>query len=172
MQPQRRSIRLTDYDYTLAGAYFVTVCGYARQSMFGAITDGVVCLNACGRVIREEWERTAIVRPNIDLDAFVIMPNHIHGTIVITHSVEINPARATRWVAPTLPANSLGAIIGQFKSPVTKRIQRLPDAPTHPIWQRNYYEHIIRNAQSLDQIRAYIENNPSNWTNDALYNEP
>ncbi|MFO7322215.1 MAG: transposase, partial [Chloroflexota bacterium] len=93
--PRRRSIRLRDYDYTRNGAYFVTICAYERWPLFGDIVDGEMRLNAWGEIVQGEWAQTAIVRPNIELDAFVVMPNHIHGIIVITD----NTVGATRRVA-------------------------------------------------------------------------
>ena len=212
---QRRSIRLHGYDYTRNGAYFVTICAHERRNLFGHMVDDKIQLNALGLIVQEEWAQTAIVRPNIELDAFVVMPNHIHGIIVITDNTvgatrrvaqmdndnvaraprrvaqidndnvaraprrvaqmdNDNVARASRRLAPTDRPNgpasgSIGAIIAQYKSIVTKRIRRLPDAPGHPIWQRNYYEHIIRSEESLNQIRQYIVNNPSRWAEDSLY---
>lgn len=177
----RRSIRLKDYDYTQNGAYFVTICTHEKRCIFGQVVDGAMAVNKWGQIVMDEWEQTATVRPNVALDAFVVMPNHVHGVIVITNGVDdavgathnnTNLVGATRRVAPTsatLQSGSLGAIIGQFKSMVTKRINRLPDAPDHPIWQRNYYEHIIRSEEALNQIRAYIVNNPAKWAEDSLY---
>ncbi len=171
--------RLKDYDYTQNGAYFVTICAHERRRIFGQVADGAMVLNAWGQIVMDEWEQTAIVRPNVALDAFIVMPNHVHGVLIITESVgatrnNVIPVGATRRVAPTsttLQSGSLGAIIGQFKSMVTKRINRLPHAPDHPIWQRNYYEHIIRNEESLNTIRAYIATNPAKWAEDKLFIE-
>jgi REP element-mobilizing transposase RayT len=163
----RRSIRLKEYDYTQAGAYFVTICTHERRCLFGWVENSGMKLNTWGEIAQYEWERTAVVRPNVELDAFVVMPNHFHGIIIITDSVG-----ATRRVAPTrhtLQSKSLGAIIGQFKSIVTKRIMKIPTASDYPIWQRNYHEHIIRNEQSLDHIRTYVAANPSLWADDSLY---
>ncbi len=170
----RRSIRLKDYNYTQAGAYFVTVCTYQRESVFGDVAGEQMRLNEYGCLTQDEWLRTASVRPYVALDQFVIMPNHIHGIIVIT-----DPVGATRRVAPTTvvaaagrgtprgPASgSIGAVIGQFKSLTARRINKLRETPGTPVWQRNYYEHIIRDESSLDQIRQYILDNPARWAND------
>lgn len=168
---RRRSIRLQGYDYTQAGAYFITICTQDRACLFGDIVDGEMRLNPFGHIVLEEWQRTALVRPHVTLDAFVIMPNHIHGIIVIND--DANPVGATRRVAPTTmtpeivragPASgSVGAIVGQFKSAATKRINALRGAPRAPVWQRNYYEHIIRDDESLNRIRQYIGQNPLRW---------
>jgi REP element-mobilizing transposase RayT len=167
----RRSIRLKDYDYAQNGAYFVTICAQEKRCIFGQVVDGVMVVNEWGQIVTQEWEQTAAVRSNVELDAFVVMPNHVHGILVITNDVG-DTVGATRRVAPTsttLQSGSLGAIIGQFKSAVTRAINRLPDAPDHPIWQRNYYEHIIRSEDTLNTIRAYVANNPAKWAEDSLY---
>ena len=165
----RRSIRLRGYDDTQAGAYFVTICTHRRVLLFGQVVDGEMMLNEWGKIVWEEWFKTAQVRPYVELfdDEFVVMPNHIHGIIWI---VEMSPTvGATRRVAPTGghprgPApDSLGAIIGQFKSIVTKRINALRGTPGVRVWQRNYFEHIIRNQRALNATRRYIAENPLRW---------
>ncbi len=171
----RRSIRLKGYDYTQPGAYFVTICTHGREMLFGQVVNGEMILNEWGQIVWEEWFRTAHVRPYVRLydDEFVVMPNHIHGIIWIVatdtpHEMR-PPVGATRRVAPTderprgpLPC-SLGAIIGQFKSIVTKRINARRGTPGAPVWQRNYYEHIIRTERALNAIRHYIAANPRRW---------
>jgi len=163
----RRSVRLKGYDYTQAGAYFVTLCTWQRECLFGEIVGGEMQLNDYGRVLEEEWLHTAVVRPNVDLDAFVIMPNHMHGIIVICD----DPVEATRRVAPTgaiprIVAGSLGAMIGQIKSITTKRINTLRHTPGQAMWQRNYHDHIIRSEMALNNIRQYIAHNPMRWAED------
>ncbi len=172
----RRSIRLPGYDYTHPGAYFVTICTHQRESLFGDVVDGEMRLNEFGEIVREEWFQTAKIRPNVELrdDEFVVMPNHIHGIIWIVDIVgatrRVAPTTTTRQVAPMASEprgpvpGSIGAIIGQFKSIVTKRINILRAAPGAPVWQRNYYEHIIRNEHALNAIRQYIHDNPARWS--------
>lgn len=176
----RRSIRLKDYDYTQNGAYFVTICTHEKQCIFGQVVDGAMVLNEWGRIVTDEWEQTAIIRTNIELDAFVVMPNHVHGIIVITESIGAQcivplpnaPLPPKRGATPhNVAPNSLGAIVRGFKSAVTRRINCLPDAPDHAIWQRNYYEHIIRNEESFNHIRAYITTNAAKWAEDQLFIE-
>jgi putative transposase len=164
----RQSARLKGYDYTQAGAYFVTICAYKRQPLFGKIVDGKMRLSLLGQLVYAEWQKTAVIRPNIYLDAFVVMPNHLHGIIVIFFN-EAPLVGATRRVAPTLQSGSLGAIIGQFKSVVTKRYRRFRKNDDSPIWQRNYYEQIIRNERHLTAVQQYIHNNPANWTDDDYF---
>lgn len=169
----RHSIRLRGYDYTQPGAYFVTICAHQREPLFGEVVDGEMRLNEFGEIVREEWFRTAEIRPNVELfdDEFVVMPNHIHGIIWIvddTVGATRRVAPTTRRVAPTrgpVPG-SIGAIIGQFKSIVTKHINALRGTPGTPIWQRNYWEHIIRNEHALNAIRQYICDNPARWSLD------
>lgn len=164
----RRSIRLKGYDYSQDGAYFVTIVAWQREMLFGEILDGDVVLNDFGKIIQEEWEQTAIVRPNVELGEYVVMPNHFHGILVFIND-DAYTVGATRRVAPTkttLKSGSLGAVMGQFKSIVTKRINRLRGVEGVPVWQRNYYEHIIRNEKEMDRITRYIESNPTQWADD------
>ena len=163
----RRSTRLPKYDYTRSGVYFVTICTYRFASLFGRIVNGNVQLNSLGRLVEEEWRRTELVRPSVDVDLFVVMPNHLHGLLSISDcQAEQIPERAA-----TMRANSLGSIIAQFKSKVTKRSRRLANPRSVPIWKRNYYDHIVRNERSLARIRNYILENPSRWNDDRYYRD-
>jgi REP element-mobilizing transposase RayT len=156
----RRSTRLRGYDYSQSGAYFVTVCVRNRQSVFGKVTNGRMMLREAGRMVEEEWLKTPAVRPQVQLDEFVVMPNHFHGIIMIRNEPTI--VGATRRVAPTGPtAGSVGAMMAQFKSIATKRMRALGHSSF--AWQRNYYEHIVRDEDSLNRIREYILTNPLRW---------
>ncbi len=171
-QPNRRSIRLRGYDYAQAGMYFVTICAWQRACRFGAIVDGAMRLHEDGRIVGEEWERTAAVRPSVSLDAWVVMPNHFHGILIIggrgtPAACPYEPAISRRFGQPV--SGSLSTIIGQFKSMVTKRINARRGTPGAPVWQRNYYEHIIRNEADLARIREYIVHNPLRWELDQLH---
>jgi putative transposase len=173
----RRSIRLKDYDYSREGAYFVTICTYLREWLFGEIVDGVMKPNEYGRLVEQEWLQTAVLRPNVELDAFVVMPNHVHGIIVITgdkpkigNKVDnVGTRRAVslppRRFGSSIP-NSLSSIVGSFKSAVTKQINLARNTPGGVVWQSRFYEEIIRSQSMLDNIRQYIELNPANWHND------
>jgi REP element-mobilizing transposase RayT len=157
---QRRSTRLRGYDYSQSGAYFVTVCVQNRQSVFGKVMNGKMILNDTGRMVEGEWLNTPAVRPYVDLDEFVVMPNHFHGIIMIRNEPTI--VGATHRVAPTGPtAGSVGAMMAQFKSIATKRMRALGHSSF--AWQRNYYEHIVRDEDSLNRIREYILTNPLRW---------
>lgn len=165
---RRRSIRLRGYDYREAGAYFVTICTANRECFFGEIVDEAMQLNRLGEIVQDEWHRTAIVRPQVSLDAFVVMPNHIHG-IISFDAQEEGKAR----LAPTTArfgypiAGSLPSILGAFKSACTNRINLARQTPGLPLWQRNYYEHVVRSESELARVREYIAMNPARWEEDS-----
>ncbi|MFP4393564.1 MAG: transposase [Desulfohalobiaceae bacterium] len=177
---RRKSIRLSEYDYSQPGAYFVTICAYNRYCIFGHIADERMILNQLGLIVQEEWERTAEIRKEIQLDAYVIMPNHLHGIVIIHPKDTPGGASGARPSSPetsesarskpkSLAKKSLGAMIAGVKSAVTKRQKLLNKCLYHPVWQRNYYEHIIRNESDLNMIREYISSNPSCWEKDRLH---
>ena len=157
----RRTMRLKDYDYGQAGAYFVTICAQDRQCLFGSATNGVVQMNEIGRIVAEEWGRSGEIRREVELDEWVVMPNHLHG-IVIIHDDERAHGRAPLH----RKGRTLSSLIAGFKSASTKRINLVRGTPGTPVWQRNYYDHIIRNEASLDAIRQYIVDNPARWADD------
>ena len=142
MSLHRRSIRLREFDYAGAGAYFVTICTIQRTCLFGEIVEGEMRLSSLGLLVEEIWRETPLLRPNITLDAFVVMPNHLHGIIVIGDET------TQEGIGSRLrsPAQTLGATLRGFKAAATKRARR-------PLWQCNYYEHIIRDDRSLERIR-------------------
>ncbi len=156
-----KSIRLKDYDYSQPGGYFITVCTANKQRVFGNISNDQTDPNRFGLIVREEWLKTAAIRPYVELDAFVVMPNHFHGILLIAED-----SGATQRVAATrtLRPHSVGSIIGQFKSASTKSIRR--SGLETFAWQRNFYEHIIRNEDDLAEIREYIIGNPAKWSED------
>ncbi len=183
----RRSIRLKGYDYSQAGLYFVTLCVQDRANIFGEIKEGETSLNNFGEIIKEEWIHTQEIRKNISLGEFVIMPNHIHGIIKIDYQIESESSTGELQFTPTpikfkSPSNNIGAIIRGFKGATTKRIKEIirstgelqfaPTAPTidlnKSIWQRNYWEHIIRDETAYHNISNYIVNNPEKWELDKL----
>ena len=150
----------------------MTICTRNRECLFGEIVEDKTVLNELGRIVETEWLKTSEVRADVRLDAFVVMPNHLHGLLPIdrTDSGGLSVG-ATRRVArtprPAGPgAGTLGAIIGQFKSLAMKRINSVRGTPGLPVWQRNYYEHMIRTEDDLDHVREYIVNNPVKWPDD------
>ena len=218
----RRSIRLKRYDYTQRGAYFVTICTHQRNCLFGEIVDGEIKLNTNGEIARGSWLSIPRHFKNVELDEFVIMPNHLHGIIIIDSSEVVGEALAnqdfsqsfsevagealanqdfsqsfsevagealanqdfsqqqnlssqcfapTVYTGETIKINgtkpqSLAAITQNYKSVSTRQINRMNKAKGNVIWQRNYYEHIIRNEEALNNICEYIVNNPINWVKD------
>jgi REP element-mobilizing transposase RayT len=166
----RRSIRLKGFDYSHAGAYFVTLCTQKRECLFGEIANGKVALSPYGQIVKEEWVRTAEIRKELIMDLFVVMPNHLHG-IVFIHNNAYRPVGAhgrapLRDNGSQRKPRSLGAFIAGFKSVVTKRINVMRKKPAVPVWQRNYYEHIIRNENELIRTSEYILNHPARWAED------
>ena len=174
----RRSIRLKGYDYSQPGAYFVTLVTNQREEIFGEVANGGMRLNQLGEIVHAEWLKTAEIRSNVELheDEFVIMPNHVHGIIWIVETQSVGAThrvvRATHRVAPTkgtLVPNSIGAILAQFKSITAKRINVLRDTRGVTVWQRNYYEHIVRDQTDMENIWNYINTNPLHWQDDQLH---
>ncbi|MDA8079106.1 MAG: hypothetical protein M0Z79_09235 [Nitrospiraceae bacterium] len=166
----RRSIRLKGHDYSQAGAYFVTICAWKKECLFGDVLEGEMKENGFGQVVQNEWTRTAVIRPNVELDYHVVMPNHFHGIMTI-NECDGQSGRGVLQYAPTncifrSPSQTIGAIIRGFKSTVTKHINEFRKTPGLPVWQRNYYEHIIRTDDELNRIREYIVNNPARWAED------
>jgi len=221
------SVRLQGYDYSQPGAYFITIVTHNRQCLFGNIVDGEMMLNEFGVLVKNEWLKTGIIRPNIVIDAFVVMPNHLHGILIITGNddgrgfrggggrdtlqrvsttksemesdtksdmesdtksdmesnmesdmesnmesdMESDTGMGTKTMEqfgkPT--TNSIPTIVRLFKSTTTKQINQLRQTPMQPLWQRNYYEHMIRNEIELNRIRQYIIDNPKKWKTDENY---
>ena len=185
----RKQIRLTGYDYSLPGYYFVTVCTQERKNILGKIVNEEMKLNKYGEIVKNEWLKTPQIRKYIDLDEFQIMPNHLHAIIVINNSVGAychtpaaaychTPANRKQTTNTGLcnkplqkpwyqsPSIGLGAIIRGFKSATAKQINQLRNTPQQPVWQRGFYEHIIRNEEELAKIQEYINLNPLMWLKD------
>ncbi len=169
----RRSIRLKGYDYTQAGAYFITICSHQREHIFGEVVDGEMKLNKFGLVAKQQWEKLPKRFPNIELGAFVIMPNHEHGVIQIVerrgtagklnnHDDESSRRAPTEKFQKPVHG-SIPTIVRSYKSAVAYRINLMRGANGVPVWQRNYYEHIVRNERELELITKYIDYNPFNW---------
>jgi len=164
------SIRLAGWDYTAQGWYFVTICTKNWRCFLGKLIDEKIRLTKVGEIVAGEWQKIERKRLNIKLDEWVVMPNHIHGIISIEKkksdlSVETSQRNVSTYVkSPRLQANSLGSIVGQFKSVCTKRIWS--EGFCDFAWQPRFYDHIIRNERSLNNIRKYIQDNPVKWESD------
>jgi REP element-mobilizing transposase RayT len=169
--PRRRSIRLQRFDYARPGAYFITICTEGRACLFGEVVDGEMRRYECGLLVHDIWETIPDHHPNVELDAFIVMPNHIHGILIIMQG-RGTTRRATAGNTPPYEqfqkpvAGSIPTIIRSFKSAVTKQINELRHTPGGVVWQRNYYEHVVRSERDLNRIRAYIQNNPARWAED------
>ncbi|HSW64498.1 MAG TPA: transposase [Dissulfurispiraceae bacterium] len=194
----RKTIRLKGYDYSQAGAYFVTICTKDRECLLGNVTGSEMHLNEAGGIVRSVWNGLPDRFPGICLDEFIVMPNHMHGIIVIIdvgaglalpvdakitvgaglalhdpmstvgHKQQgVHKQQGAASSAPT----TLGDVVRAFKSIAAINVNRLLNLSGRPVWQRNYYEHIVRNEAELDKIRKYIADNPFNWGTDENYNE-
>jgi len=200
----RRSIRLQGYDYTRSGAYFVTIVTQGRACLFGEVVAGEMRMNDAGRMVQQVWDELALFYEGVQTDAFIVMPNHVHGIIILTGNVRATPrgcpnpqsgpgqargpaptsgsgqargpaptsgsgqAQGPAPTAATAPTLGLPDVVHRFKTMTTKRYAdgvRANQWPPFPgrLWQRNYYEHIIRDDQSWQRIREYILTNPLRW---------
>ncbi|MEM9003379.1 MAG: transposase [Cyanobacteria bacterium P01_F01_bin.86] len=223
----RRSLRLPHYDYATAGHYFITICTYQRRCLLGSIVDGEMQLNELGNVVRSQWLRLPQCYSHLQLDVFVVMPNHIHGILTLnpqhvpsvgagsakipsspTQKFTTKPApgytpeqsiagnrsdgdknsggsgfernvqdRTERRSAEPAPTGGGGGgkrhgiseIVRGFKTFSARRVNRLRRVKGVPVWQRNYYEHIVRDETALKNIQRYIQNNPLSWWEDQLH---
>ncbi len=161
----RRSIRFKGYDYTQAGLYFITICCQNRACLFGEIENGKMMLNDAGAIANDCWLNIPTHFPNAILHEYVIMPNHVHGIIELVGANNYSPD--TNHHSPLRsPSKTVGSVVRGFKIGVTKWMRQNTD--TYHIWQRNYWEHIIRDDISYENISQYIINNPTKWNNDKL----
>jgi putative transposase len=169
----RRSLHLEDYDYSSPGAYFVTIVSYKRLPIFRKIINDKTHLSQLGRIVEESWGEIPSHFPFVSLDAYVIKPNHIHGIVIIDENDMLSAKLVSHatilkcvYNSTGPQSQSLGAIVGLFKSAATKRIHRLGITKFQSIWQRNYYDHIIRNEDDYQSKVEYIHTNPLNWEDD------
>jgi REP element-mobilizing transposase RayT len=191
----RRSIRLNGYDYSQAGAYFVTLSVHERECLFGEIRDGEMQMNQSGLIVAAEWIRLGELRKEIELSESVVMPNHFHGVLIFNeyvgaiHELPLHELPLHELPLHELPLHELSlrhhetppstreqrrkmalpTIIGRFKMITAKRINIDRDTPGAPVWQRNYHEHIIRNEADYNRISEYISTNPQRWVEDKLH---
>jgi REP element-mobilizing transposase RayT len=166
----RRSIRLKNYDYSQAGAYFVTICIQGRECLLGEVVDTSISLSQHGTIVEQVWHQIPQHFSSVTLDAAVIMPNHFHGIIVIAEE-SLPIQQNSHGLVPKQNSKkpTLGQIVAYFKYQSTKLINLTRNTPGAKFWQRNYYEHIIRSEASLIRLRTYIEQNPEKWQVDQLH---
>src|SRR5574341_312980 len=170
----RRSIRLPEYDYSQAGAYYVTIVAWHRECLFGEVVGGEMKLNRYGEIVKHAWFDLTRHYPHVSLGAFVIMPNHVHGIIVLNEdrrggSVagnDVLPSDLEPRPYKTIKRHALPEIVRAFKSFSARRINILRRTQGIPVWQRNYYEHVIRDEKDLQNKTDYIETNPMLWDGD------
>jgi REP element-mobilizing transposase RayT len=179
----RRSIRLPGYDYSQDGWYYITICALGKKCLFGKFADGQIQLYEYGRTVEKCWQWLDQQYDYVHLDEYVVMPNHLHGIIVIRRDDSQkglvrcrdgtqNDCIARRGGSRTTPIinlhkyKPLSRLIGAFKTVSTRQINNIRNTPGCKLWQRNYYEHIIRNEEELNHIRRYIAENPANWRQD------
>jgi REP element-mobilizing transposase RayT len=151
----RRSIRWKGYDYSSCGVYFITICTHDREHLFGDIVDGQMHLNELGDIADYHWQKLSKYHPQIEIDESIVMPNHLHGIIVI--------------VEPSSDKTAIAEIIRGFKTFSAREINKIRCLRGVPLWQRNYFDRVIRSETELDNVRQYIINNPQNWQKDPNY---
>jgi REP element-mobilizing transposase RayT len=162
----RHSLRLKEYDYTQPGPYFVTTVTHGRENLFGNVLDGQIQLNEFGQIVADAWQWLGRQYPYLELSAAVVMPNHFHGIILIGD----NSCRdGSRHAVTDGKIKPLGQLFGAFKTISAKRINLLRGAPGLPVWQRDFYERVIRDEDELARIHQYIIDNPANWQEDDEY---
>ncbi len=180
---KRRSIRLKGYDYSQAGLYFMTICVQNKECLFGKVENDAMVLNKAGRMIAKEWLAIPNRFPTIELHDYILMPNHFHAILEIIDLTDIgnqiintNPIQKSDQLPMPNNHKTIGDMIDAFKSITTVNyIRGVKNLNWQPfdgrLWQRNYYEHIIRNQTSYDNIADYIITNPAKWQDDQLYKQ-
>ncbi|MCZ6777003.1 MAG: transposase [Ignavibacteria bacterium] len=160
---QRRQLRLQSWDYSWPWWYYVTICTKDRVCELGQVRQDRMVLSNVAEIAEETWRWLAIQYDYVELDDFVIMPNHLHGIIIMNEL-----RRGGSRTAPTenIKRKPLGRLIGAFKTVSAKRINEIRKTPGAIFWQRSYHDHIIRNAADLHRIRSYMANNPLQWAID------
>jgi REP element-mobilizing transposase RayT len=168
--PVRRSIRWRGYDYSLRGIYFVTICAFDRRSIFGSISSGVLDRSVAGRIVSEVWFELPNHHAGLELDAFAVMPNHIHGIMLLcspkTHVIQKTVGRDAAVGAGLRPARrdaNLSEIIRAFKTFSALKINARRGTKGQAVWQRNYFERVVRDGKEMEKIQRYIAENPARW---------
>ena len=162
MHPDRKEIRLRNYDYSSRGAYFITICYHNRDCTFGSIFPGcvfqesTVCLSALGKIIECNIDRIPQVYPNVQIEKSVIMPNHLHLLMVVTKATDTNGKSLDKMLVPK--------VIQSFKASVSRQARA-----QKPVWQNRFHDHIVRDEQEFLRIWTYIDNNPALWQDDCYF---
>ena len=168
LEPRRRSLRLQGHDYSTPGAYFITACTQNRLPLFGQIVDSKMAVNRLGAIVEDCWARLTDHYDNVALDAFILMPNHVHGVLIIEDDL---PDVGAGW-KPGLPSamiskrHGIPEIVRAFKTYSARKINEMRAADRPPVWQRGFYDHVIRGEGELNRVRTYIMDNPRRWSED------
>jgi len=149
--PRRKTLRLRSFDYSGTGAYFITVCAHRRSPIFGRCAGGELRLSGAGLAVVKCWDEIPAHFPSVELDAFVVMPNHVHGILFLVRAGHAPP---------------LQTVVGSFKSAAAREVNGLRGTGGNPVWQRGYYERVVRSEEELEAIRQYVSDNPRGWTSD------
>ncbi|GAP12942.1 transposase [Longilinea arvoryzae] len=169
--PNRRSIRLPGYDYTFPTAYFITILTWQRKPVLGTVIDHAIQLSETGTLAQREWLRLAQRFTQLELDEFVVMPDHVHGILLLkdvkntqytgANTPDGSPSR------PHVVPGSLGAIVRAYKSTVARLVNFSRFSDGEPFWQRNYFERVVSDERDIERIREYIRSNPLNWPKES-----
>jgi putative transposase len=161
LRPQRKDLRLNGRDYSAPGYYFITICTLRKTEWLGDIVNDEICLSSAGKILQSVWKSLLWRFPGLLLDSFVVMPNHVHGIILLTEHL--------RYSKPGLMLKpTLNNIVSAYKGAATYLIQRVGGIPEFA-WHKSYYDVIMRNNRALDRTRRYIAQNPERWIADRFY---
>ena len=158
--PYRVSPRLQSFDYAEGGTFFITICTYEKRCIFGDVIEGQMRLNDIGSIADSQWALTSAIRPDIELDEFQVMPNHLHAILFVPPS----PDTTKRIMG--YAKGSLAAVVGAYKSAVTSAIRKMLGNNSFKVWQPRFYDHLIRTRHGLERARKYIRENPARWHRD------
>lgn len=162
------SMRHANHDYTAPGAYFITICVHDRRPLFGQIIDGAMRQNALGAIAHHCWPSVIDHHPHAQADAFIVMPNHVHALLLILPQAGQQPDPEQRQFARPV-AGSVSTLVGTYKAQVSRRARRAGLAPPGKLWQRNFWDRIVRSERELENMRNYITTNPLRWDADRLH---
>ena len=161
--------RLKGRDYAYPGWYFITICTYEHKSLFGKVVKSEMILNRYGKIVEEEWLKSESIRKEIELNDFVVMPNHFHALIGIDFKNHIKQETNVNYGVARRKPKSISSLISSFKGAVTRRINEISSTKNIKVWQNNYYDHIVRKEELLNKMQGYIKNNPAVWERDKYY---
>jgi REP element-mobilizing transposase RayT len=165
---RRNSMRHVNHDYTAPGAYFVTICVQDRRPLFGRVVQGTMYLSALGAIAHHCWPAVTRHHKHVQLDTYIVMPNHVHVLLLLLAPPNKQSRPQRRQFARPV-AGSISTLVGTYKAEVTRRARRAGLAPPGKLWQRNFWDSIVRDQQGLDRVRRYIETNPQRWNADRLH---